>query len=206
MLGRPLWLMPWPRNRPSAPLFAVLLFAVLLVLVLALFCLLAFDGVLVGDHDLAVADLSTPPLGLLLGESDVPLEVLEVQPCTAALGAPEVARLLEEPGRVVLHDEHDPGQVRSQLMEADGATRGALGTLRRPDDPVVGHLLLHPLQLHAVDNANLDMDPAAVAATRRRVLGDAARAGTVLVGPLFAAPGAGRVEADGEVWRLALLR
>jgi hypothetical protein len=71
---------------------------------------------------------------------------------------------------------------------------------------VIGHLFLHPLQLHAVDNDNGDVDPTALLATRRRVLADAARDGTVLVGPLFAPPGAGRVEADGEVWRLAVLR
>ena len=67
---------------------------------------------------------------------------------------------------------------------------------------VIGHLFLHPAQIAnpAIDNG--DLDPVALEATRRSVLGRCVESDTLLVGPLFAEPGGGHVRPDGDVWRL----
>jgi hypothetical protein len=67
---------------------------------------------------------------------------------------------------------------------------------------VVGHLFLHPAQIAAPEVDNGDRDPVLLAATRRALLARCDAAGALVVGPLFAAPGAGRVHAAGSSWRL----
>jgi glyoxylase-like metal-dependent hydrolase (beta-lactamase superfamily II) len=68
---------------------------------------------------------------------------------------------------------------------------------------VTGHLFLHPAQIADPEVANGDLDPVALAATRRKVLSRCADEDALLLGPLFADPGGGRVEADGASWQLA---
>jgi glyoxylase-like metal-dependent hydrolase (beta-lactamase superfamily II) len=68
---------------------------------------------------------------------------------------------------------------------------------------VVGHLVLHPAQLAAPEVTNGDFDEARLVATRRQVFEDCVAEGSILVAPLFAPPGGGRVVADGDAWRLA---
>lgn len=67
---------------------------------------------------------------------------------------------------------------------------------------IVGHLFLHPAQIADPTSVNGDRDPAALAESRQRVLERCADTGALLVGPLFAAPGAGRVGRDGRGWSL----
>jgi glyoxylase-like metal-dependent hydrolase (beta-lactamase superfamily II) len=67
---------------------------------------------------------------------------------------------------------------------------------------VIGHLFLHPAQIASPEVENGDLDPVQLALTRRDLLGRCVEAGTRLVGPLFAAPGAGQVHPDGDTWRL----
>jgi glyoxylase-like metal-dependent hydrolase (beta-lactamase superfamily II) len=67
---------------------------------------------------------------------------------------------------------------------------------------ITGHLFLHPAQIAAPEVANGDLDPVALERTRRALLGRCVEAGALLIGPLFAAPGGGRVEADGDTWRI----
>lgn len=67
---------------------------------------------------------------------------------------------------------------------------------------VVGHLFLHPAQIAHPDVDTGDLDPATVARSRRSVLTRCVREDVVLIGPLFAHPGGGKVRQDGEGWRL----
>jgi len=110
--------------------------------------------------------------------------------------------LVEEPDERVAGDVrvepgpgHSPGHhvVR---VEADGG--GAL---------IVGHLFLHPAQVFAPDpRAGLDEDTALAAETRRVLLTRAAEEKTLVIGPLWASPGAGTVVPSGDPgrWRLEL--
>jgi glyoxylase-like metal-dependent hydrolase (beta-lactamase superfamily II) len=67
---------------------------------------------------------------------------------------------------------------------------------------VVGHLFLHPAQIASPETANGDRDPVTLTHTRRALLARCVDEHALLIGPLFAAPGGGRVEPDGDVWRL----
>lgn len=67
---------------------------------------------------------------------------------------------------------------------------------------VTGHLFLHPAQIANPDVTTGDRDPVLLAATRRRVLARCVREDVVLIGPLFAPPGGGKVRQDGDSWRL----
>lgn len=69
---------------------------------------------------------------------------------------------------------------------------------------VTGHLFLHPAQIADPDIARGDIDPGVLATTRRTLLARCVDEEALLVAPLFAAPGGGRVEADGDTWRLRL--
>ena len=69
---------------------------------------------------------------------------------------------------------------------------------------VVGHLFLHPAQIANPDVDNGDVDPAALYRARRALLARCVRDDVTLVGPLFAAPGGGKVRQDGDAWRLQL--
>jgi glyoxylase-like metal-dependent hydrolase (beta-lactamase superfamily II) len=68
---------------------------------------------------------------------------------------------------------------------------------------VVGHLFLHPAQIANPEADRGDLDPVVLARTRRTLLERCAAQDALLLGPLFADPGAGRVERDGQDgWRL----
>jgi glyoxylase-like metal-dependent hydrolase (beta-lactamase superfamily II) len=68
---------------------------------------------------------------------------------------------------------------------------------------IAGHLFLHPAQIASPEATAGDLDPALLARTRRDLLARCAAEDVLLVGPLFAPPGAGRVVAEGGGWRLA---
>ncbi len=70
------------------------------------------------------------------------------------------------------------------------------------DAVITGHLFLHPAQIGDPTSVNGDLDPAALAATRRTLLARCAEQGSLLIGPLFAAPGGGRIRRDGRTWSL----
>jgi glyoxylase-like metal-dependent hydrolase (beta-lactamase superfamily II) len=67
---------------------------------------------------------------------------------------------------------------------------------------IVGHLFLHPAQIASPEVENGDLDPVVLAATRRALLARCVDDGSLLVAPLFAAPGAGHIRPDGASWRL----
>lgn len=67
---------------------------------------------------------------------------------------------------------------------------------------VAGHLFLHPAQIARPEVAVGDLDPTVLSATRQDLLARCSEAGSILVGPLFAAPGGGRVAAAGGAWTL----
>jgi hypothetical protein len=52
------------------------------------------------------------------------------------------------------------------------------------------------------DIDNGDLDPIVLADTRRRLLARCVKEDALLVAPLFAPPGGGKVRADGDAWRL----
>ena len=73
------------------------------------------------------------------------------------------------------------------------------------DAVVIGHLFLHPAQVFSPDpRAGLDEDIELAAETRRALLARAAEKRTLVIGPLWATPGAGTVVPAGETgrWRL----
>ena len=73
------------------------------------------------------------------------------------------------------------------------------------DAVIIGHLFLHPAQVFSPDpRAGLDEDIELAAETRRGLLARAAEKGTLVIGPLWATPGAGTVVPAGEPdrWRL----
>ena len=73
------------------------------------------------------------------------------------------------------------------------------------DAVIIGHLFLHPAQVYSPDpRAGLDEDIELAAETRRGLLARAAEKGTLVIGPLWATPGAGTVVPAGEPdrWRL----
>lgn len=69
---------------------------------------------------------------------------------------------------------------------------------------IAGHLFLHPAQIAKPDVDTGDIDPVTLARTRRSLLARCVRADAVIIGPLFAPPGGGKVRQDGDSWRLAL--
>jgi glyoxylase-like metal-dependent hydrolase (beta-lactamase superfamily II) len=73
------------------------------------------------------------------------------------------------------------------------------------DAVVVGHLFLHPAQVFSPDpRAGLDADVEVAADTRRALLRRAADEQTLVIGPLWATPGAGTIVPSDEPgrWRL----
>ena len=73
------------------------------------------------------------------------------------------------------------------------------------DAVVVGHLLLHPAQVFAPEpRAGLDENIDLAAETRRALLRRAADENTLVIGPLWATPGAGTIVPADEPgrWRL----
>jgi hypothetical protein len=73
------------------------------------------------------------------------------------------------------------------------------------DAVVVGHLFLHPAQVFAPEpRAGLDENIDMAAETRRKLLRRAAEESTLVIGPLWASPGAGTIVSSDEPgrWRL----
>ena len=93
-------------------------------------------------------------------------------------------RLADAPG-------HNPGH---HVVWVEAADESAV---------LVGHLFLHPAQIADPEVATADRDPEVLRATRRSLLAEAEARGSVLVAPLFAAPGGGSVTSAGDGWQLA---
>lgn len=123
-----------------------------------------------------------------------------------------------DPGRSEVVELHDAG-----LIEATDGSEGVVPGVHLADAPghnpghhvvwvvdgdaravVVGHLFLHPAQIASPEVPNGDLDPVLLAKTRRALLARCAEEGALLIGPLFAGPGAGRVLPHGDTWRLAV--
>jgi len=103
----------------------------------------------------------------------------------------------------VTGDEHVVPGVH--LEDAPGHNRGMVTVWVSSigqEAVIVGHLFLHPAQIADPDTANGDLDPVALAATRRRVLERCAEDDVLLIGPLFAAPGGGHIRQHHSTWRL----
>jgi glyoxylase-like metal-dependent hydrolase (beta-lactamase superfamily II) len=104
-----------------------------------------------------------------------------------------------EDGHVITDEvrlRHVPGHVDGHLV-VEVASRGESAV-------VIGHLFLHPAQIGAPEATLLDDDPERLITERKALLAEWAANGTLVVGPLFAAPGAGRIVANGDGWRLDL--
>jgi glyoxylase-like metal-dependent hydrolase (beta-lactamase superfamily II) len=88
---------------------------------------------------------------------------------------------------------HTPGHVSVRI-----ASRGE-------EALITGDFLHHPCQMAWLDlRSSADHDPARAAQTRRDVFNRLAGTGTLLFGTHFATPSAGRVERDGDAFRLAV--
>jgi glyoxylase-like metal-dependent hydrolase (beta-lactamase superfamily II) len=108
--------------------------------------------------------------------------------------------VVEEPhGRVAGDVRVEPGPGHSaghHVVRIDSGDGGAV---------IVGHLLLHPAQVFAPEpRAGLDDNISLAAETRRALLARAAEEKTLVIGPLWAAPGAGTIVPADEPgrWRL----
>jgi glyoxylase-like metal-dependent hydrolase (beta-lactamase superfamily II) len=91
-----------------------------------------------------------------------------------------------------------------RLEDAPGHNPGMHVVWVEDDDEaavIVGHLFLHPAQIANPSIENGDLDPVVLEATRRSLLSRCAQTGALVVGPLFAEPGAGVVQPDGGAWR-----
>jgi glyoxylase-like metal-dependent hydrolase (beta-lactamase superfamily II) len=112
---------------------------------------------------------------------------------------------LDDDGRVdtVTGGEHVlPGVL---LEDAPGHNRGHVVvwlTSGGEHAVITGHLFLHPAQIAAPETANGDLDPEALLRTRRALLQRCVEDDALLIGPLFAEPGGGRVRPDGDSWLL----
>lgn len=91
------------------------------------------------------------------------------------------------------------------LVDLPGHADGHLGVAI--GDPVAaivcGHLFVHPAQVANPATPGLDEDTATATATRLALLARCADEGIVLVGPLWAEPGAAVVVRDGDGFALA---
>ena len=100
-------------------------------------------------------------------------------------------------------DEHLLPGVR--IEDAPGHNRGHVVvwiTSGGEEAVVTGHLFLHPAQIANPDVANGDLDPVVLAETRRDLLERCVENDVLLLGPLFASPGGGRVRRDDRSWYL----
>jgi hypothetical protein len=127
---------------------------------------------------------------------------------------PELGRASE--GRHPWLDLLDSGRVEAvegdeqllpglHLERAEGHNRGGVVVWVSSGGQqavVVGHLFLHPAQIADPSVVTGDRDPVALQATRRALLERCEVEDALLVGPLFADPGAGKVRRDGAGWRL----
>jgi glyoxylase-like metal-dependent hydrolase (beta-lactamase superfamily II) len=125
----------------------------------------------------------------------------------ALAGQPERHPLLvlQDQGRVdgIKGDEHLLPGVHIEAAEGHSEGHVVVWITSGGEHAVItGHLFLHPAQIAAPDAANGDLDPLALAATRRQLLERCVDLDALLLGPLFAAPGGGRVRPDGSSWKL----
>lgn len=89
-----------------------------------------------------------------------------------------------------------------RLTPTPGHTPGHVSVLVEDGAVVTGDLMHHPVQCAEPDWAShFDVDPDQARATRRAFLAQHAKAGTLVFGTHFAAPTAGTIVADGNVWR-----
>lgn len=86
-----------------------------------------------------------------------------------------------------------PGHTASHVGVVAGDPPGAV---------IVGHLFLHPAQIANRDSVLGDEQPDVLRQTRDGVLARCADDGLLLVAPLFAAPGGGRVHREGDAFTL----
>lgn len=125
---------------------------------------------------------------------------------SGAHGAPGDALVaLHKEGRVdsVFGGEQLVPGVR--LEDAPGHSRGHIVAWIESGGAhavVTGHLFLHPAQIASPHVDNGDLDPDRLTRTRRALLTRCVRNDALLVAPLFAAPGGGRVRHEGDGWRL----
>jgi glyoxylase-like metal-dependent hydrolase (beta-lactamase superfamily II) len=112
---------------------------------------------------------------------------------------------LQEAGVVEPTDAGSPVVEGLHLEDAPGHNPGMHVVWVRDGGAaavVVGHLFLHPAQVASPHIDNGDLDPVALKATRRALLERCVADDAVLVGPLFASPGGGRVQPTGSTWSL----
>jgi glyoxylase-like metal-dependent hydrolase (beta-lactamase superfamily II) len=112
---------------------------------------------------------------------------------------------LAEQGRLELVEASDKVVPGVWLEDAPGHSPGHMVTWVGNVGQtlvVTGHLFLHPAQIARPKVSTGDLDPKALEATRRSLLTRCAEANSILVGPLFAPPGGGRITAKGGRWEL----
>jgi hypothetical protein len=118
----------------------------------------------------------------------------------------EAYEVLVDAGLVDEHDGPVAGEVATE--PAPGHSEGHHFVRIGPegnDAVVVGHLFLHPAQVFAPEpRAGLDENIEVAAETRRALLRRAADENTLVIGPLWAAPGVGTIVPSDEPgrWRL----
>jgi glyoxylase-like metal-dependent hydrolase (beta-lactamase superfamily II) len=144
---------------------------------------------------------SFPNAQYLLGEPELDELQAGTHPDAAAM------RVLIDQGRIAAVAEDVTLTDQITLGIAPGHRAGHLAVHIRSEGEsalVAGHLFLHPAQiLDPGPRPTLDDQPERAAAARRFVLAQCAEEGTLLVCPLFAAPGGGWIVAHGDTWRLA---
>jgi glyoxylase-like metal-dependent hydrolase (beta-lactamase superfamily II) len=118
----------------------------------------------------------------------------------------DALNILVADGLVDAPDGRVAGDVA--MERGPGHSRGHYVVRVGPDGDdavVIGHLFLHPAQVFSPDpSAGLDEDIELAAESRRALLARATEKKTLVIGPLWATPGAGTVVPAGEPgrWRL----
>ncbi len=97
------------------------------------------------------------------------------------------------------HRDVAPG-VR--IIDLPGHNAGHVGVEVGEQAVIVGHLFLHPAQVANPTGVLGDRDPEQLVATRTALLERAERDHILLIGPLWAEPGAGYPGRDGDHWVL----
>jgi glyoxylase-like metal-dependent hydrolase (beta-lactamase superfamily II) len=113
---------------------------------------------------------------------------------------------LLEQGRIEPVDGGEQVLPGVHLEDAPGHNRGGVVVWIASGGQtavVVGHVFLHPAQIADPSTMQGDLDPVALQQTREDLLTRCVEEDALLIGPLFAAPGGGRVRRDGRTWCLA---
>ncbi|MHB8466696.1 MAG: MBL fold metallo-hydrolase [Acidimicrobiales bacterium] len=183
---------------------------------------LAFDG----DHGARLAALSDAGAGA--GPDDVDLVInthvdgigANVAPdgrtpafvnARYLLPAEERAEAARLPGWQALEDhgvvsDAAPGAVAPglEIVDLPGHSPGHVGVRVGDGAVIIGHLFLHPAQVANPSSPFGDFRPEVLIRTRTGLLEQSAADGTVVIGPLWAAPGGGRITREGERWGLLI--